>query len=433
MSYDKQTWADGPAGGTPISAVRLTYIETGIEGSVQTPVEVLPGDLLRKTPSGWEPVPADAYLSAAGVVVKGSSSTADLLPGTADPGDAWLVNEQLHIWINNSWQNVGNITAVKGPPGMQGVQGPAGAGLRVLGSLATTGDLPAGADAGDAYLINQEMHIWDGAAWNNVGNVGLFSHSALADLGEDDHPQYALVSGGRKISISAVAPVTPSAYDVWVDINQPMQIKSYINSVWSPVAGSADSARFLQDDTASLPVADSSNIGTFYWVTDGGEILYSDGNNWNSIVSMFSHGDLSGLEQDHHPQYHNDQRGDARYANLTGATFTGNITVPNASLGVGDVNTTSGLTTLDMTGPAYQKQATLTGDVSYDTVNKAPGRTISLRVINGSFDRELTFPSGWAFLGEKPIMIEANKIAILSITSFGSTDSECVAAWSVTE
>lgn len=31
MAYEKQNWADGEAGGTPLSAARLNHIETGIE------------------------------------------------------------------------------------------------------------------------------------------------------------------------------------------------------------------------------------------------------------------------------------------------------------------------------------------------------------------------------------------------------------------
>lgn len=31
MSYTPQTWADGSGGGTPLSAARLNYMETGID------------------------------------------------------------------------------------------------------------------------------------------------------------------------------------------------------------------------------------------------------------------------------------------------------------------------------------------------------------------------------------------------------------------
>lgn len=37
MSYTKQTWADGPEGGTPITADRLNHMESGIEDASNTP------------------------------------------------------------------------------------------------------------------------------------------------------------------------------------------------------------------------------------------------------------------------------------------------------------------------------------------------------------------------------------------------------------
>ena len=33
MAYTKQTWADGAAGETPITAARLNHIETGLESA----------------------------------------------------------------------------------------------------------------------------------------------------------------------------------------------------------------------------------------------------------------------------------------------------------------------------------------------------------------------------------------------------------------
>lgn len=40
-NYTPQTWVDGPAGGTPISADRLTHIETGID-AIDAAVQALP-------------------------------------------------------------------------------------------------------------------------------------------------------------------------------------------------------------------------------------------------------------------------------------------------------------------------------------------------------------------------------------------------------
>ena len=34
MAYSPQTWADGPSGGTPLSAARLNYMEAGIAAAL---------------------------------------------------------------------------------------------------------------------------------------------------------------------------------------------------------------------------------------------------------------------------------------------------------------------------------------------------------------------------------------------------------------
>lgn len=64
-------------------------------------------------------------------------------------------------------------TGAQGPQGSQGPQGDPGAGVNVTGSVAAVGDLPAGATAGDAYIVAADghLHVWDGAAWVDTGEV----------------------------------------------------------------------------------------------------------------------------------------------------------------------------------------------------------------------------------------------------------------------
>lgn len=45
------------------------------------------------------------------------------------------------------------------------------------------------------------------------------------------------------------------------------------------------------------------------------------------LSAPIDHGQLEGLADDDHPQYHNDARGDARYLKLTGDTVSGDLTV----------------------------------------------------------------------------------------------------------
>lgn len=54
----------------------------------------------------------------------------------------------------------------EGPRGPQGPRGEEGAGLKILGTYASTAELPASAAAGDAYLVGSDLYIWsstDGA------------------------------------------------------------------------------------------------------------------------------------------------------------------------------------------------------------------------------------------------------------------------------
>jgi hypothetical protein len=73
----------------------------------------------------------------------------------------------------------------------------------------------------------------------------------------------------------------------------------------------------------------------------------------------------------------------------------------------------------------------LTGDLTLTTSNLATGRTVVIRIIADASQRTLTFPADWKFLGIKPANIAASKTGVLSLTSFGTADADCVAAWGV--
>jgi hypothetical protein len=73
----------------------------------------------------------------------------------------------------------------------------------------------------------------------------------------------------------------------------------------------------------------------------------------------------------------------------------------------------------------------LTGNLTFTTSNRAAGRTVTLRLICDGTQRTLTVPAGWVFVGTKPANIAASKTAILSLSFFGTADSDCVAAYGV--
>jgi uncharacterized delta-60 repeat protein len=91
----------------------------------------------------------------------------------------------------------------------------------------------------------------------------------------------------------------------------------------------------------------------------------------------------------------------------------------------------SGTVDIDFSGSIFKTQNTLTGDITYTGSSYLPGKTITIRVINGSTLRNLTFPTNWVFVGTKPSDIAVNKTGLLSITSFGTTEADCVASWNV--
>ena len=68
---------------------------------------------------------------------------------------------------------------VKGAGGLQGLPGPAGAGLKIDGSVDTYSDLPhhlTPSDAGVAYFVQADglLYVWSGARWPEEGSGAQF-------------------------------------------------------------------------------------------------------------------------------------------------------------------------------------------------------------------------------------------------------------------
>ena len=68
-------------------------------------------------------------------------------------------------------QGVQGVQGEVGPIGPEGPQGDVGAGLNILGELASSSELPASGVAGDGYLIAGDLWTWDGSSWVNVGQI----------------------------------------------------------------------------------------------------------------------------------------------------------------------------------------------------------------------------------------------------------------------
>jgi hypothetical protein len=91
--------------------------------------------------------------------------------------------------------------------------------------------------------------------------------------------------------------------------------------------------------------------------------------------------------------------------------------------------TYSATQTLDFSASAHQNLA-LTGGVTFASSNLAVGRAITV-LLTAASTQTLAFPAGWIFIGAAaPASLAAGKTAILSLTSFGTTNANVIAAYS---
>lgn len=146
------------------------------------------------------------------------------------------------------------------------------------------------------------------------------------------------------------------------------------------------------------------------------------------------------------------------FAKLTGATFTGAVTatgfsttgsVTGASFSTtGSVSAGSGTITGELTARSFTstpattttalnfatetfKTISIAADTTFTASNYAAGRSVTVRITSDGTQRALVFPTGWVFVGIRPTNMAANRTGILTITSFGTTEANCVAAWAV--
>jgi hypothetical protein len=70
------------------------------------------------------------------------------------------------------------------------------------------------------------------------------------------------------------------------------------------------------------------------------------------------------------------------------------------------------------------------GSLTFTGSNYKAGGIKTARIANSTASSQtLTFPANWKFVGIKPTLINANKIGILTLTSFTTSDTGCVAAY----
>ena len=127
------------------------------------------------------------------------------------------------------------------------------------------------------------------------------------------------------------------------------------------------------------------------------------------------------------------------YATLASPTFTGTVTtalldvagnnIDNIQNLVHDTSTTT--TALDFALDQLQT-ISISANTTFTTVNRAIGKSKTIKITTDGTLRTLTFPL-WKFIGAKPADQVASKIGILTLTCFGTADTDIVSAYAVEE
>lgn len=133
--------------------------------------------------------------------ILGTKPTSGDLPTTGQvAGDAWRVVDDIWSWTGTAWVDAGQWKGDRGDQGIQGPQGdvgpqgatgaqgakgdkgdkgdqgdtgPQGAGVKIVGAVNTSADLPQTGALGDTYVAKDTLHgwTWTGAAFTDVGPI----------------------------------------------------------------------------------------------------------------------------------------------------------------------------------------------------------------------------------------------------------------------
>ena len=101
-----------------------------------------------------------------------TSSTTAPATGWNTTAPAW--EDGKYMWQKTVWTYANGSTSESAPTCISGAKGDAGTSVTILGSYATLADLEAAhptGSAGDSYLVDGYLYVWNGSAWQNVGQI----------------------------------------------------------------------------------------------------------------------------------------------------------------------------------------------------------------------------------------------------------------------
>ena len=248
-----------------------------------------------------------------------------------------------------------------------------------------------------------------GGAVNNVQlNDGAGDFAGYAAFTFDNATTEMLVGGGAAHSIR-IAPVGSGGSPlIESDDSMKINVDNLTGSLGLQVGG-IDIALVGGDD----------GYGMSYLQTQAGVRLETQGELWIKASAApalaATYGKLWANSAADARPYWIDETGEAY--NLTLDRF--NTLTPAASV---TINASPSL-------PVFNSLA-LNQDTTFTTFGLGDGRSASVRVVCDGTTRTLTFPIEWTWLGSIPASLAAGDTGYLSITAYGTADTDVIAAWS---
>lgn len=117
--------------------------------------------------------------------------------------------------------------SLMGPQGPTGPAGKDGTGVNILGGYDSFEELqeahPSG-DAGDAYLVDGDLYVWNGSLWQNVGNIqgpkGDTGATGSTGAKGDTGAVGATGAVGPGVSVGSGSPTQPgTAGECYIDVD----------------------------------------------------------------------------------------------------------------------------------------------------------------------------------------------------------------------
>ena len=264
--------------------------------------------------------------------------------------------------------------------------------------------------------VDNQIAVWSGTNTQDGSSALTFNGTTLGVTG-------GITQTGGAVSLTgnAASSLTTSAGNLTLTGGAALLLTAAAGNEVVVNDGSADVDFRVEGDTNTHAIfvqGSDSNVGIGTAtpnesLTVNGRLSLAEG---TAPTSTAGFGKLYALSSDSRP-YFMDDSGQA--FNLTLDRF--NTLTPAASVAI-DTNPSL---------PVFNSLA-ISQNTTFTTANLGNGRSASVRISNATASPyTLNWPAGWTWLGSgAPSSIAANTTGYLSITAYGATDANVVAAWS---